>query len=311
MKIGYARISGNDHNIAMQVDALKQFGCKKIYKDTRGSFENRPELELMISHLKKNDVVIVWKLDRIAKSLYDLKNLITNFKDKGIHLVSIRENVDIDKKESIRFYEIIETIAEFEREINSERINSGLETARKRGRKGGRPGGLSVEAVSKAKAAKKLYEDDNITVEDIARRLNIGKTTLYRYLHYSDEKLIATRDFRNQTSNQEVYEEKLKDELIEKLISSKAFWSYSNVIKEEISDDLLIHKVMEDLDLPDIMKLFKLFKKNYIRNIWKKELVLQDPYFRSLNLMIAKLFFNIRKPESYIEHVRREYLGKI
>ena len=107
------------------------------------------------------------------------------------------------------------------------------------------------------------------------------------------------------------YKDNIKDELIEKLFASKAFWSYSNVKTEDISDDLLIQKVMENLDIPDIKKLFSLYKKNHIRSVWKKELVLQDPYYRSLNLMLAKLFFNIKDPESYIMRVQREHLNSV
>jgi len=295
----------------MQVDALKKFGCEKIYEDRQGSFENRPKLELMHSQLNKGDIVVVWKLDRIAKSLNDLHNLFNTFQSRKIDLVSIQEKVDTSSLENRSFFEIINTIIEFEREINSERVISGLEVAKKRGRKGGRPKGLSNEALNKARIAKQLYEDNSIQVKDIADRLNIGKTTLYRYLHYSDKNLVAIKGHRFQSSNNVVNKEKLKDELFEKLIASKAFWSYSNVKNREISDNLLIQKVIENLDIPDIKKLFLLYKKNHIRNVWKNELIIQEPYFRSLNILLAKLFFNIKNPESYIMNVRREYLKSI
>jgi len=295
----------------MQVDALEKFGCEKIYKDTQGSFENRPKLELMNSQLNKGDIVVVWKLDRIAKSLNDLHNLFDTYQGRNVDLVSIQENIDTSTLVNRSFFEIISTITEFERDINSERVISGLEIAKKRGRKGGRPKGLSNEALNRAKIAKQLYEDDSIQVKDISNRLNIGKTTLYRYLHYSDENLMAIKGHRIQSSNNMVYKEKLKDELLEKLIASKAFWSYSNVKNEEISDNILIQKVIENLDIPDINKLFILYKKNHIRSVWKNELIIQEPYFRSLNILLAKLFFNIKNPESYIKHVRREYLKSV
>ena len=311
MKIGYARISSNNQHLVMQIDALKKFGCKNIYKDTLGSFENRPKLELMQRHLNKGDIVVVWKLDRIAKSLYDLHNLFNTFQERKIDLVSIHENVDTSTFENRSFFEVISTIVEFEREIKSERVISGLEIANKRGKKGGRPKGLSNEALTKASKAKQLYEDDKIQVKEIATRLNIGKTTLYRYLRYNDENLMAVRGHRIQSSNKMVYNERLKDELFEKLIASKAFWSYSNVKNEEISDNILIQKVIENLDIPDIKKLFILYKKNHIRSVWKNELIVQEPYFRSLNILLAKLFFNIKNPESYIKHVRREHLKSV
>ncbi len=309
VKIGYARISINNQDIGMQINALKTFGCEKIYKDTTSSFDKRPKLELMNSQLCSGDIVVVWKLNRIVKSLFDLINLFNTYKERDIYLISIQDNINTYENRSI--LEIVSVIAELDRETNSEKVISGLEIAKKRGRNGGRPKGLSHGAIIKAKKVKQLYEDEKIKVKDIAIRLNIGKTTLYRYLKYNGEKLPATNVYRNQKSNNFISKENIKEELFEKLITSKAFWSYSNVNIENISDNLLIQKVMENLDLPDIKKLFILFNKNYVRNIWKKELILQDPYFRSLNILIAKLFFNIKKPESYIRNVRREYIKSV
>ncbi len=310
MKIGYARVSNNDQEMMIQTDALRKFGCKKIYKDSVGSFETRPKQELMYSQLKKGDIVIVYRLDRIAKSLYELNGLLKDFNQREINLVSIQENLDTRSLEN-SICRIVSIISNFQKEINSERSISGLEIAKKRGKKGGRPMGLSNSALVKAKKAKQLYENDRIKVKDIALQLNIGKTTLYRYLNYNDEKLVAIKEFRNQLSNNMISKDSIKDELIEKLFVSKAFWSYSNVKVEEVSDSLLIQKVMENLDIPDIKKLFSIYKKNQIRRVWKKELVLQDPYYRSLNLLLAKLFFGIKNPESYIMNAQREYLKSV
>lgn len=311
MKIGYARISSNDQEVMIQVDALRKFGCKKIYEDSTGSFENRPKLEIMYGQIKKGDIVVVYKLNRIVKSLYELNNLLKDFNQRDINLISIQENLDAKRVENGSIFRIVSIISDFQRDINSERIISGLEIAKKRGKKGGRPKGLSNSAILKAKKAKQLYENDRFKVKDIALQLNIGKTTLYRYLNFNDEKSEAIKEYRNQLSNKMIYKDYIKDELIEKLFASKAFWSYSNVKIEEISDDLLIQKVMENLDIPDIKKLFLLYKKTHVRSVWKKELVLQDPYYRSLNLMLAKLFFDIKNPESYIMNVRREYLKSV
>ena len=311
MKIGYARMSDNDQDVMIQLEALKKSGCEKIYKDSTGSFEDRPELNLMFGQINEGDVVVVYKLDRIAKSLNELNQLLKDFKKRDIRLISIKEKLDTRRVENGSIVKIVSVITDFQREINSEKIISSLEIAKKRGKKGGRPKGLSGSAILKAKKAKQLYEDDSIKVKDIASQLNIGKTTLYRYLNYNDEKLAAIGEYRNQSSNKMAYKDNIKDELIEKLFASKAFWSYSNVKTEDISDDLLIQKVMENLDIPDIKKLFSLYKKNHIRSVWKKELVLQDPYYRSLNLMLAKLFFNIKDPESYIMRVQREHLNSV
>jgi len=308
MRIGYARIAKNDQDLKIQVDALKKFGCEKIFKDLGNSLETQTELEIMNEQIKRGDNVVVFKLDRIAKSLSKLNNLLKGYYDREINLISIQDNLDTSSLENEPMYRIVSILSNFQKELKSERIISGLEVAKKRGKKGGRPKGLSHSAIVKAKKAKQLYENDKIKVKDIASKLNIGKTTLYRYLNYNDENSVAIQEYRNQLSDKMNSKDDIRIELIEKLYATKAFWSYSNVQIEDISDSLLIQKVMENLDIPDIQKLFSLYKKNFIRRVWKKELVLQDPYYRSLNLMLAKLFFNINNPELYIANVHREFI---
>lgn len=308
MRIGYARIAKNDQDLKIQVDALKKFGCEKIFKDLGNSLETQTELEIMNEQIKRGDNVVVFKLDRIAKSLSKLNNLLKGYYDREINLISIQDNLDTSSLENEPMYRIVSILSNFQKELKSERIISGLEVAKKRGKKGGRPKGLSHSAIVKAKKAKQLYENDKIKVKDIASKLNIGKTTLYRYLNYNDENSVAIQEYRNQLSDKMNSKDDIRIELIEKLYATKAFWSYSNVQIEDISDSLLIQKVMENLDIPDIQKLFSLYKKNFIRRVWKKELVLQDPYYRSLNLMLAKLFFNIINPELYIANVHREFI---
>jgi len=262
MKIGYARISANKQNLSVQIDALRKFGCIRIFQDKQDDFNDRPELEQMISQLNKGDIVVVWKLDRIGKSLNDLIGMAYSFKNRNIDFVSIKDNVDTSIVERGSFLNLMTSLSRFEREISSERIISGLEIARKSGRKGGRPKGLSNDAINKARKAKQLYEENRISVKDIANKLEIGKTTMYRYLHYIDENILSNRGNGNKLSNNKVSQDKVKIELFNKLIESKAFWSYSNVKYEKISDEILIQKVIEKLDIPDIQKLFSLYKKN-------------------------------------------------
>jgi len=114
---------------------------------------------------------------------------------------------------------------------------------------------------------------------------------------------------REQDENNE--KNKLRKELFNRLVESKAFWSYSNVKYEVISDEMLIQKVMIHLDINDIKKLFMLYSKNQVRKVWKDELVIQDPHYRGLNLLIAKLFFDIQKPEAYIKRLKREHLKSV
>jgi DNA invertase Pin-like site-specific DNA recombinase len=183
MKIGYARVSTKDQNLNFQIDALKNYGCEMIFSEKQSAIKERPELLKMIEHLRKDDIVVVWKLDRLGRSLKDLVNLVEKFKEIGTEFVSIQDNVDTSNPQGRLFFNIMASLAEFEREIIRERTIAGLEAARKRGRVGGRPKGLTKESVLKAKAAKVFYEQDKLPVIEIQKKLNVSRATLYRYLH--------------------------------------------------------------------------------------------------------------------------------
>ena len=183
MKIGYARVSTQDQKLELQLDDLKSYGCETVYKEKMsGKSKTRPQLEKMIDQLRKGDVVVVWKLDRLGRSLKDLIELVSSFREKGVEFVSLKDGIDTGTATGRFTFNIFASLAEFEREIIRERTMAGLEAARSRGKKGGRPAGLSKEALAKAKSAKILYESGEKTVSEIANSLGISRATCYRYI---------------------------------------------------------------------------------------------------------------------------------
>ncbi|WP_017732425.1 recombinase family protein [Nafulsella turpanensis] len=190
MKIGYARVSTQDQKLELQLDDLKSYGCEIIFKEKiSGKSKDRPQLEKMVDQLRKGDVVVVWKLDRLGRSLKDLIELISSFREQGVEFVSLKDGIDTGTATGRFTFNIFASLAEFEREIIRERTTSGLEAARARGRKGGRPKGLSKEATAKAKSAKILYESGEKTVPEISASLGISRATCYRYLNLESENI--------------------------------------------------------------------------------------------------------------------------
>lgn len=190
MKIGYARVSTKDQSLYLQVDALKKAGCKKIYSEhISGAKSDRPKLQEMITHLREGDSVIVWKLDRLGRSLRDLVNLVSQFQESGIGFLSLQDHIDTTTPTGKLTFHIFAALAEFERDIISSRTKAGLEAARARGRKGGRPKGLSKKAQDKARLAESLYMEKERSIVEICDHLHISKPTLYRYLRSRDVKI--------------------------------------------------------------------------------------------------------------------------
>ncbi len=185
MNIGYARVSTQDQNLDLQLDALKKYGCDKIYQEQiSASIEERPELKEMVSHLRKGDTVIVWKLDRLARSLRHLLSLVTDFQIEGIGFVSLKDQINTTTAQGRLIFNIFASLSEFEREIIKERTIAGLVAARARGRVGGRKKGLSKEARMKASAVKHLYIDENKSINDICNAVGISRGTVYHYLDF-------------------------------------------------------------------------------------------------------------------------------
>ena len=185
IKIGYARVSTQDQDLALQLDALNAAGCGKIYKEKiTGSTRERPELQKFLDQLREGDIVVIWKLDRLARSLKDLVNLVNEIQEKGGALHSLNDQIDTTTPHGKFTFHVFAALAEFERDIIRERTRAGLTAARARGRVGGRPKGLSKKAQHTAIIAEKLYQERELTVREICDQLSISRGTLYNYLRF-------------------------------------------------------------------------------------------------------------------------------
>lgn len=180
--IGYARVSTKDQNLDMQIDALREAGCDPIFSESVSSSKERPELKRALDCLRKGDVIVVWKIDRLARSLKELVMMISSLNDREVEFRSISDGIDTTSSLGKCQLGIFASLAQYERDIIRERTRAGLSAAKRRGRTGGRPKGLSEEAKKKAKLAAKLYKDPTIQIEDICRACDVSKATLYRYL---------------------------------------------------------------------------------------------------------------------------------
>jgi DNA invertase Pin-like site-specific DNA recombinase len=180
MRIGYARVSTQDQHLVAQTDALRQAGCEKVYTDQlSGASRERPGLSQALETLRKGDTLVVWKLDRLGRSLPHLVELVSELKERGVGFRSLQENLDTTSGTGKLVFHLFASLAEFERDLIRERTMAGLAAARARGRKGGRPRALADKQVALARA---MYQDRNNSVKDICATLRVGKTTLYRYL---------------------------------------------------------------------------------------------------------------------------------
>lgn len=189
MKIGYARVSTADQHLRMQEDALKQAGCKKIYHDTAsGAKTDRPGLEKALEQLREGDVLVVWHLDRLGRSLKHLIDTIQQLNDQGIGFQSIKESIDTTTTGGKLIFHIFSALAEFERNLIRDRTNAGLQAARARGKKGGRPPRLSTKDIDKMIG---YYHDGKNTVDEICKIFGIGRTSFYNYLRKSQKAIQA------------------------------------------------------------------------------------------------------------------------
>lgn len=185
MNIGYARISTTAQNIQLQLDALHHAGCDKVYQDiASGAKTHRPALEDMLHNLRTGDVVVVWKLDRLGRSLKHLIEVMTTLMAQGVGLTSLQDPIDTTTAQGRFTFTIFAALADFERELIRERTHAGLSAARARGRLGGRPKGLPKQAETTACAAETLYREGTLSVRQIAADLGIAKGTLYAYLRH-------------------------------------------------------------------------------------------------------------------------------
>lgn len=179
MIFGYARVSTQDQNLDMQIDALKKYGAEQIFEEKMtGTKKDRPQLEEMIKFLRSGDKVVVYKLDRISRSTKHMIELADMFSELGVDFVSISDQIDTSTAMGKFFFRTIASIAELERDIIVERTKAGLVAARARGRKGGRP----QTDDAKLKLAIKMYDSKNYSIKEISDATGVSKTTLYRHV---------------------------------------------------------------------------------------------------------------------------------
>ena len=183
MQIGYARVSTKDQDLSLQYEALNQVGCDKIYEDkASGAKASRKGLNLALEVLRTDDTLVVWKLDRLGRSVKNLVATVGDLEQRGIHFKSLTDNIDTSTTAGRFFFHIMASLAEMERELMIERTRAGLEAARNRGRVGGRK---RVMTDSKIQSAKRLLAD-GIPTKDVAHDLGISIPTLYRWLPASE-----------------------------------------------------------------------------------------------------------------------------
>jgi DNA invertase Pin-like site-specific DNA recombinase len=179
MLIGYARVSTTEQNLDLQRDALTQAGCRRVFTDTiSGAKTERPGLTEALSYIREGDVLAVWKLDRLGRSLKDLIEIVTVLEQRGIGFKSLQESMDTTTPGGKLIFHVFAALAEFERGVIRERTHAGLKAARARGRNGGRPRKLSRKS---AELALTMLGDPNNRIDDICATVGISRATLYRY----------------------------------------------------------------------------------------------------------------------------------
>jgi len=179
MKIGYARISTEDQNLGLQLQALEEAGCQKIFKDQMsGTRVDRPGLGETISHLREGDTLVVWKLDRLARSVKGLVDLVGDLEKKQVHFQSLTDQIDTSTPAGRFFFHVMASLAQMERELIVERTKAGLAAARRLGRVGGRKRLMTDRKVD---AARQLLAG-GMPPRDVAKNLGISVPTLYRWI---------------------------------------------------------------------------------------------------------------------------------
>lgn len=189
MLIGYARVSTHEQNLDLQMDALKAAGCEHIFTDTAsGAKTDRPGLTSALELCRKEDTLVVWKLDRLGRSLPHLVETVRDLVDKGVGFKSLQESIDTTTSGGKLIFHIFASLAEFERDIIRERTKAGLVAARARGRMGGRPKGVNVK---KQKAALALKANSQYSIREICEIVGISRNTYYKYTRQGEGSGIA------------------------------------------------------------------------------------------------------------------------
>ena len=181
MRVGYIRVSCEEQCPQLQKDALERAECERIFCDVAsGSKAERPQLNLMLEILRAGDELVVWRLDRLGRSIRHLIEIVENLRERGVGFLSLTEGFDTTTKGGRLIFNIFASLADFERELIRERTRAGLASARARGRVGGRPEKLSDHQITTLQG---MYLSNNHTIADIARTFNISRPTVYRYVN--------------------------------------------------------------------------------------------------------------------------------
>ena len=187
--LGYARVSTGEQELGLQHDALSAAGCVRIFSDTAsGALDDRPELERVLDHLREGDTLVVWRLDRLGRSLRHLIDTVAMLAERSVGFVSLQESIDTTTPGGRLVFHVFAALAEFERDLIRERTNAGLAAARARGRKGGRP---SVMTPDKLAIARDMYASGEHTVAAIAAALGVSRASVYRHLAPRDHSSAA------------------------------------------------------------------------------------------------------------------------
>lgn len=177
--IGYARVSTDDQNLDLQRDALKKAGCTVLYEESAsGKNAERPELEQCLKALRPGDSLVIWRLDRLGRSLPDLVKIVEQLEARGVHFESLCEKIETGSATGKLQFHVFAALAEFERSLIRERTLAGLAAARARGRSGGRKPKLNEKQVRRIKA---LLRDPTISVSEVARDFGVSRTTIYKH----------------------------------------------------------------------------------------------------------------------------------
>lgn len=190
MLIGYARVSTADQNLDLQKDALNTAGCERLFTDTAsGAKAERPGLTQALKECRKGDTLVVWKLDRLGRSLSHLVETVRDLMAQGVGFKSLQENIDTTTSGGKLIFHIFASLAEFEQDLIRDRTNAGLSAARARGRKGGRPKGVDEK---KRKAALALSRDTTRSVREICEILGVSRNTYYKYIGLEDNSSVKS-----------------------------------------------------------------------------------------------------------------------
>lgn len=185
MKIGYARVSTQDQNLDRQLDSLNAAGCERIFNEKMtGTKSDRPELKMMLMTLRAGDTLVVESFSRLSRSTKDLLALVDQLTEMGVHLVSLKENLDTNTATGKMMLTMLSALSQFERDLIAERTVDGLKAARARGRKGGRP---RVGSEKDKRQALAMYKSNAMSNRDIAERFGVSTATLSRWIRESKE----------------------------------------------------------------------------------------------------------------------------